>query len=96
MLNECAFPGCSCTNIEFVLGVAFYNKVVAEQIIGPVCQNHMRQSIEETMGKCIGTKLWVVVLNQTHKLVYHSYDADQNGFKAAYGWDLKYQELITP
>jgi hypothetical protein len=90
--NMCSYPECK-KDASFQLGVAHYNKKRPKQIIGFVCRDHMRSSIENVMSQCIGTTLWVVVCDEKGKVIYHSYEADQMGYKAAYGWELCYQEL---
>ena len=65
-----------------------------KQVIGKICVDHMRKSIENIMGQCLGTTLWVLVLDLNSKFLYHSYDADQEGYKAAMGWELYYEQNI--
>jgi len=45
------------------------------------------------MDQCLGSKLWVIILDLNDKLLYHSYDADQDGIMAALGWEQKAEEL---
>lgn len=89
----CAYPECNNPS-EFHLGVAKYNQNKIEQMIGPVCDEHMRPAIENIMKQCFGTMLWAVVCDKTGKILYHSYEADQEGIKAAYGWEYYKEEVL--
>lgn len=89
----CDYPNCKRPS-EFQVGVARYKIRKPEKLIGKICTQHMRSSIESIMGQCFGTTYWAIVCDLKGKLLYHSYDSDQQGYKAAMGWELYHEEHI--
>lgn len=87
-------PVCSYSGelAAYQIGVAQYNKRTAHQMVGYVSGDHVEQGITDVMKQAFGTKLWATVHDLEGKLLYHSYDADQDGFEAAAGWSVYLQK----
>lgn len=90
LIDMCDYPNCSKKG-EYLLGIAKAKRIKPERIIGRVCAGDMRKSIDNLMHQCFGTLFWVAVYDLEGKLLYHSFDADKDGYAAAAGWELFFE-----
>lgn len=80
----CEFTGAPAV---YRIGYARYDERHASEFIGYVATDQVDRAIDHVMAQLLGTRYWVSVHDLEDNLLYHSYDADQNGMGAKLGWD---------
>ena len=71
---------------DFYIGLSGVNGGKSIRIAGAVCEEMVETGINKLLGKGIDGIKWPVVLDLKKKLLFHSYDAHQNGTSAILGW----------
>ncbi len=61
-------------------------KETQKQMLGPVCEEHVEEAINNLMSQCFGTTFWPMITDRHNNILYHSYRADQQGYAAVAGW----------
>ena len=79
----CSFSG---RTAHFYVGLANENASDDFQAAGAVCETYVEKALNNLLGQGTGNASWPVVMDLNKKIIYHSYDAHQDGISAILGW----------
>lgn len=81
-------PKCSFSGLEadFYIGLSNNTAESTFQIMGAVCQDMVITAINKLLGQGWDDVQWPIVLDMNKKLLYHSFEAHENGSSAVFGW----------
>ncbi|MCK5440569.1 MAG: hypothetical protein KAJ23_01635 [Maribacter sp.] len=82
---KCSFSG---KPADYHIGLSSKTKAKAEsiRIVGSVCSEMVEIAINKLLSQELSGSQWPVVLDLDKKLLYHTYDADEQGLSAILGW----------
>lgn len=82
---KCSFTG---KPADYYIGLSSKTKAKTGsiRIVGSVCSEMVEMAINKLLSQGLGGSQWPVVLDLDKKLLYHTYDADKQGFSAILGW----------
>jgi len=81
-------PKCSFSGIQadYYIGLSDSSSNESIRIMGAVCQDMVITGINKLLGQGWDDVKWPVVLDMNKELLYHSFEAYENGSSAVFGW----------
>jgi hypothetical protein len=90
-------PKCSFSGLEadFYIGLSNSSPDGKLQIMGAVCQDMVVTGINKLLGQGWDDVQWPVVLDMNKNLLYHSFEANENGSSAVFGWQQYQAQYLS-
>ncbi len=92
-LEKCSFTG---SIADFYIGLSGVNSTNSGiRIVGAVRRDFVEKAINKLLGQGSDGLNWPVVLDLNKEILYHSFEAHENGSSAVFGWQEYQAQFLS-